>query len=216
MKRHLCQRPTGGLLFASLVSILLAQPVASGALITFESDAIGAKANGFASVESAEVVFNDTVGAGLMVNTFGTQSHGKALRVATDSDGSLLEMVFGGPTTDLSLAFGNDDPAYTNVGDLANLRLYNGATQVGQVTVVLNRDDQMNQTISSGPLVFNRATFAYTTPAGSPFTGGGLKAVGCLEIVDDISFTSIPEPGCLSLFALAAMGLCRLRLRCRR
>ena len=160
-------------LIAVLAALALVQSTASAAeLVTFTADATGSKANGFVSVESPYISFSDAVGAGLDVNDFDVQSIGNGLAVFDDDDGSELEMLFSIPVVDLSLDFGNDDPAYTNVGDLAVLKLFSGMTELASVIVVLNRDDVMNQTISYAGGPFDRATFAYTDPMGSPFTGG--------------------------------------------
>jgi hypothetical protein len=204
-----------------IAPLVLACVAPSGALgdelITFELDALGPVPNGFMSVDSSHVSFTDTVGAGLQVaNAFETNNT-NGLAVFDDLDGSELEMIFDCLVTTLSLDFGNDDPGFTNPGDLAVLKTYVGATQVGLSTVVLNRDDMMNQTITSLGLPFNRAIFAYTDPAGVPMTGGGGANVGLIEAVDNIEFTCVPEPATLWLltFGLIGGGLFRSRGRQR-
>lgn len=178
-------------------------------LITFSADTPGAKANGYMSPESGNVSFTDSVGSALEVGDYGGQSIGQALAVYSDLDGSVLKMAFSGLNTALSLDFGNDDPGYTNPGDLAMLTLFNGVTQVGQVSVVMNRDDIMNQTISYSGAAFDNATFAYTDPAGNPFTGGG---AGLTEVVDNIAFNNtaavpIPEPTAILFLVTGLAGL---------
>ncbi len=173
-------------------------------LINFNSDSTGTKPNGFFSVDSTRVSFTDTVGANLDVSNYGSQSNNtNALAVNTDLDGSVLQMNFTSLVTSLSLDFGNDDPCCTIAGDLALLTTYVGATQVGQTSIVLNRDDIMNQSISIGGF-FDRATFGYTNAAGSPFTG--INNSGLIEVVDNIRFTPIPEPSTLILLALGLYG----------
>lgn len=201
-----------------VVPAVLLGLAASGAfaveLVTFDSDPTGGKANGFMSVDSSHVIFNDTVGSGLDVGDYGSQSNfTNGLAVNDDTDGGILEMLFDCMVTSLSLDFGNDDPSYTNPGDLAVLTTYVNALQVGQTTVVMNRNDDMDQTITSTGPAFNRATFAYTDPATLPFTGGGGANIGLIEVVDNIRFECVPEPTTLGLFALAlaAHGLRRSR-----
>lgn len=75
----------------------------------------------------------------------------------------------------LSLAFGNDDPAFTSEGDRAVLTLYVNHRRVGRVWVLLNRDDIMNQRITYQGHRFNRAVFRYDVSSG-----------GLIEIVDNI------------------------------
>ena len=184
---------------------LFATTAAHAVFVDFESEASGAKANGY-TVNG--VTFTDTVGSGLNVDNFGAQGNGQSLAVFTDGDGSGLQMTFGGVYSKLKLDFGNDDPAWTNAGDLALLRAFLGVNQVGQVTVVLNRDDIMNQTIGISGVSFDNAFFAYVDPQLQPFTG--TDPIGLIEIVDNIA---VPEPGLLSLLgiALAGFGLARRR-----
>lgn len=152
--------------------------------VTFTGETAGAKPNGYASAESAEVLFYDTSGANLSVGDYGVQSHGPGLSVGSDDD-SALEIRLASPTTGLSLGFGNDDPAYTNPTDLAQLTLYRGATEVGQASVNVNANDVMDQTIGfSGTVLFNRATFQFVNAAEVP--------LNLTEIVDDI----LVEPMC--------------------
>jgi len=124
-----------------------------------------------------------------------------------------------GTHTTLSLDFGNDDPSFTNPGDLATLQVFLGAALVGQSTVVLNRDDVMNQTISYNGLAFDSFTFAYTNAAGSPFTGGGNANTGLIEIVDNVTYAAgggaVPEPAAWALM-ISGFGLAGAALRRRR
>jgi len=128
----------------------------------------------------------------------------------------------------LSLDFGNDGSSNTNPGDLAVLTLFFGAAQIGQVSVGLNRDDLMNQSISfgsiGGPVQFNRALFGYTNASLNLFTGGGSTNVGASEVVDNIAFNTVdgveirvPEPGSALLMftALAVMLVTHSRRRKR-
>jgi hypothetical protein len=174
---------------------------ATADFIDFEADSAGGKPNSWASVSSANVLFSDTAGADLFLADFSPQSIGQGLAVFGD-DPSMLEMVFSTTVSNLSFVFGNDDPGFSTAGDLAVLRTYNGATLLGTFTVVMNRDDIANQTISSTGS-FNRATFSYETP--------GLEAISLIEIVDDVSFTPVPEPATMAALGLGVAALLRRR-----
>lgn len=167
----------------------------AAALIDFQSDASGYKANGWQSDDSALVSFSDSLGAELNLQDWVQQSHGMALAVEWD-DASYLIMDFASPANFLSLEFGNDDPWYSVAGDQAVLTAFFGGGQVGQTSVVMNRDDIMNQSIAISGVTFDRATFFYNV------TGGGL-----IEVVDNIQFelaNPIPAPGAVILGSLGA------------
>lgn len=180
---------------------------ASVVTIDFEADSIGTKANGFTPTGITGVAFSDSNGAELGVYNLLEQGSGtRSLLVGGDLDGSLLQISLGYTADFLSLDFGNDDINATNAGDLAVLTTFLGSTQVGQTTVVLNRDDVMNQTISIGSIgngiLFDNATFAYTNPLFSTLTGGGAANIGLSEAVDNIQINSavIPIPAAIWLF----------------
>ena len=194
MKKILC-----GLGIAGLV--VLAGP-ASADFIDFESDALGAKPNGFASVDSGQVTFTDSSGADLFIYS-GFESDGRSLAVGAD-DSSYLIMNFSALFNTISLDFGNDDPFFSDPGDMAVLRLYLGATLVGTSTVVMNRDDLMNQSIAYTGADFDRAEFFYDVTVPTPVGGTGL-----IELVDNIFFDHrpIPEPATMTLLGLGLAGL---------
>jgi Ca2+-binding RTX toxin-like protein len=126
---------------------------------------------------------------GRAINDYGVQSHGNALG---HTAAGALEIRLSGPTTAIRLAFGNDDPAFSDTSDMARLSLFRGTTQVGLVDANFNANDIMDQTIgtSSGPL-FNRVTLQYVDAAG--------VAISLTEIVDDVTInppcTIVGTPG---------------------
>jgi hypothetical protein len=210
------------LLGAGLVGLFIGSP-AHAVLITvdFEADTPEVVANGFTSSGAPGVSFSDEFGSDLEIGNFGTLSNGsQALANGTPFDASFLLIDFDFLADFLSLDFGNDDPFLTNPGDMAVLRVFLGATQVGQAVLGLNRNELMDQTIAigslGGALQFDSASFAFTNSALSPITGGGSAGFGLTEIVDNIRVStvesvSVPEPSTLVLLAagLAALGATR-------
>ncbi len=196
-------------IFSAAVLALFAMQTSANAsleMINFESDSTGFVPNGFVSNDSSLVSFTDSMGAELEISNFGNQSDGNALAVRGD-DSSFLIMDFTTLVESLSLDFGNDDPGFSNAGDNAVLTLFNGATQVGQVSVEMNRNDLMDQTISFSGAQFDRAEFLYDVTTN-----------GLIEIVDNIQFETatalVPEPGSVviwSVFALSGMAIRRRR-----
>jgi hypothetical protein len=172
-------------LLTILVSIMLVGLAQATTTINFESDPVGPKPNGWSSVDSPLVTFSDSIGSGLNVYDFGPQSHGKALDCRPDGDMSYLIMDFAPLANSLQLDFGNDDPGWSNPGDLAVLTAFRNGVQVAQTSVVMNRDDIMNQSISVSGVSFDRATFEYRVTAWSS---------GLIEVVDDIQVDIIPIP----------------------
>ena len=180
--------------------------VANAETITFSGVSTGAKSDGYTL---GGISFSDSIGSNLYVADYGDQSHGSALSVGSD-DGSMLEMSFGNATS-LSLEFGNDDPEHSHSGDRAWLKTYFDDTLVGSTWVKLNRDDDMNQTISLSGGTFNNAVFYYGNASGS--------AISLIEVVDNINLgpvvAAVPEPQTYAmLFAgLAAIGFVARRRR---
>ena len=145
-------------------------------LIDFESDAPGAKANGFQSVDSANATFTDSLGADLCVEDFGSQSDGQALAGLWDDQGFLI-IDFAVPMRSISLDFGNDDPCCSNPGDEAEIRAFLDANPVGSSQVVMNRNDIMDQTITFSDACFDQVEFQYVVTTS-----------GLIEVVDNIVF----------------------------
>jgi len=196
-------------LFAAACAACLAVASAAQALttITFEGDASGLVADGFASGGFPQIEFGAALGEGLEVGDFGVQSDGQGLLARNDTNGNYITGRFtDGSHSYLSMDLGNDDAFFTVPGDRAVLTVYLGATLVGSTFVVFNRDDVMNQTIGFmfGP--FDNFTLAYTNAAGDPFTGGPGTNVGLIEVIDNVTFDEVggvPEP---SAWAMMIMG----------
>lgn len=185
-------------LIAAAAALLMAT-AAQATVVDFEATTLGAKPNGFSV---GGITFNDTLGANLQILNVSEGIGTRSLGIFGD-DASGLEMIFASTSTNLSLAFGNDDPGFTVAGDLALLRIFLGATQVGQATVVMNRDDLANQTISILGTSFNRATFF--------FTNASLTPINLIEVVDNITYdaaavAAVPEPGTWAMM-LAGFGI---------
>jgi hypothetical protein len=195
--------------------------LARAAIIDFEADGYGFHSNGFSPVGHPTVKLTDTSGTilGLQIANFGSQGMGQqSLAVHTDGDGSKLRIDFTVPVKSLSLWFGNDDPAFAISSDRAWLQIWSGGSPVATVSMAMNLDDIMNQSIGYNSMTaFNRADFWYGDANGAPFTGGGQLGPGMIEIVDMIEYTPVPEPASAlataGLLGLAAVGLRRWRQR---
>ena len=187
---------------------MMAATGASAAVVTFNSDSIGGKPNGFISADSNAVSFSDSNGANLTVDNYGSQSgNTRGLAVGGD-DASRLVMTFTGLYTSLSLSFGNDDPGWSSAGDVAWLRLFNGATLVSTVSTVMNRNDIMDQVVSHVGAAFDRAEFYYGNAAGNP--------INLIEIVDNVTFggpVGVSAPATMALFGAGLLGLGLVRQR---
>jgi hypothetical protein len=178
------------LLASAVLAAALAAP-ASAQVIDFESTPVGVLAEG---TTIGGITFTSATGSYLYVGSF-AEGDGRSLGVWDDGNGNYLRGAIAGGSNFLSLDFGNDDPGYTTLTDLATLRVFSGATLVDTVTMALNRDDLMNQTISYSGSFFDNFEFAYTNAAGAPFTGGNGFNTGLIEIVDNIRFgAAVPEP----------------------
>lgn len=204
--------------FAAVAGALMFLGVAGAAhalVIDFSGETPGSRPNGFSPVGFPDVSFTDSVGADLVIEDSGVQSDGIGLVVNSDTDGGGLFIDFAIDITSIALDFGNDDPDFTNPGDLALLQVFHDGNFIAGTTVVLNRDDIMNQRISLFAPLIDRAFFAYVDPNLVPLTGLPNASTGLIEIVDNISVSPVPLPAALPLFlaALSALGFCGWRRR---
>lgn len=164
--------------------------------ITFTADPTGPVPNGYSPVGFPGIQFSDTIGSDLRIGNFTPQSNGNGLAAISDDPSSIL-MKFLAPVNALAFDFGNDDACCSSPGDIALLELFSGATNVGQASVVMNRDDIMNQTISFAGVNFDSALFTYANSSGNP--------INLTEVIDNVTYTqAVNVPGPLPIFGLAA------------
>lgn len=171
--------------------------------INFESETQGSKANGYAL---GGVSFS-AIGGGSPYVYSGSEVNGTRGLLAGADSASYIQMVFAGLSTDLSLAFGNDEACvpgncYWN-SDRAILTLFLDGAQVASTFVLFNQNNIADQRIGIDGVVFNSATFAF----------GNANGVGTLnEAIDDITFSAavaaVPEPGtwAMMLLGFGAIG----------
>lgn len=181
------------------VALVAAASTATAApiLIGFDGDpAFVNVANGFTSTDSGSVHFSDTSGADLIVLNSATVSNGSnALAVFSDNDDSALRIDLDFFANAISFDFGNDDPLFSLASDQAVLTTFLGGTQVGQVTVAMNRNKAMDQTISFAGVKFDSAIFKFAVD----------PSLGLTEVVDNLSIAAVPEPGAAVVFATGAL-----------
>ena len=190
------------LLFAG---VLLVSPASAKAdIITFELDPLLLTLpDGYRSVESSILSFRGSRASSLFIRPetegefFGTRG------LAVESTPGVF-MDFSVPVNSLSLWFGNDHPLQIEEGDTAILRVFMDGVFVGETTLLLNRDNLINQQIVFSGAVFNSASFHFSTER-------------TVETVDNIEFTPVPEPASLALLGIGIAGtIARIRRRrCR-
>jgi hypothetical protein len=183
------------LLAVAVLGIAAATP-ASAQVLDFESAPAGALAEG---TTFGGITFTSALGSGLEIGNYGVQSDGQGLSVRNDTNGNFLRGALSGSSNYLSFDFGNDDPFFTTLTDIATLRVLSGATLLSTLTMALNRDDIMNQTMVYSGVSYDNFEFAFTDAAGSPFTTGG--STGLIEVVDNFRIAAprdvdggVPEP----------------------
>ena len=179
----------------------MSQAGAKADTITFEFDSLGLKPNGFQSVQSSLVRFSSSgAGAVIISENFVEFLGTRGLDLQGTPEHLIMDFVV--PVTSLSLWFGNDDPFITSPGDTAILQVFMDGVLVGQTSVLMNRNDIMDQQISFSATQFNRATFQFS------------QQFFLTETVDNIEFTPVPEPASVALLGIGIAGVvARLRRR---
>jgi hypothetical protein len=211
-----CSFSSGRIALFSVLLVIPAHAYSAGVTVTvdFESDPVNfppddVYVDEFVSDDSPHVTFTSTVeGGGVQVRGDAPELMGRTGILprgpASVFVPSGLKMGFARPVTALSILFGNDDPGPFFTEDRALLEVFSGNTFVGQTVVMFNDNDLADQTISidtAGTQTFDMATLTYvdsTLQARSPLA----------ELVDEITFTMIPEPNTANLL-FAALMICK-------
>lgn len=198
-------------LAACALAMLSLATVSSADPIDFNSDPLGGKPQGWTSDDSAIVHFYDSIPfpPGLVVANVGIGDN--ALGVLSNTDFSGIIMNFDQYMDALSFDFGNDLAGLTSPGDLAILKVYDGLTLVGMVTVPMNRNGLIDQPIGIVAPNFNNALFYFGTSGLLPITHGQ-QGFGLIEAIDNVNYR-VPEPSLLALSGLGALVVAWRRRR---
>jgi hypothetical protein len=150
-------------------------------------------------VDSPDITFSDTLGAHLIIVSDPVITGGsKSLAVFFD-DASALRIDFSFVASDITLDFGNDNPAYLAGGEVFELVAFLGddPVPVGTTSVVPNLNSVVDQMITFSGASFDAVELRYT--------------VSGLEIIDNLMVTMavavIPEPSAALLFGAGALLL---------
>lgn len=179
---------------------LSAVSAASADVITFSSDTTTELlfvSNGFESVDAPGVSFSSITGTDLLISTY----EGNPSPAAVSFDSGFL-IKFGFLVDSISIELGNDDLCCGSVGDIATLSTFLGGAPMPSVSLALNFNDVMDQTIRYAGSVFDSATIQYTTLGGTP--------ISAAVVIDNIEFQAahgVPEPATLALVGAALLGL---------
>jgi hypothetical protein len=175
---------------AAFIVVMMTAVDARADVITFDGDAPGPRGNGFKSTNSSLLAFSSTAGNMSVVAATGECLDAPCFVVMGLNQTLFLDA--DGPLTSLSLLFGNDLGVAGYFGELTAFRL---GVQVGQVTVLANNNDLVDQVIAfSVPgVTFDRVAFRLTS--------------GFAPLIDTISFTAVPEPGVLVLLGVGLSAI---------
>lgn len=185
-----------------LLAITSAVGFAQAGVLDFESEDEGSRSNGWSSPADPEIHFFDSAGEDLFVVDSGDALHGKGLMVGTDFDDSHLEIQSQKLLKSMQMDLGNDDPFFMQGGEVAILTGYLGGVQVAQSSIVLDGNDEIDQSISIFHAAgMDRFTVRYDVD----------PRFGLIEFVDNLQYQPVPEPGTLAALALGAAGLARRR-----
>jgi hypothetical protein len=166
--------------------------------------------NGYTTSETNQISFSDTVGANLQtVKDAVVSADSIALAVHSDFDDSelLIELDFLAVIISMDIGNDSDNPIFSNPGDMAVLTVFLDNVQVGSVSLVLNRNNLMDQRIEFDGLAsstfFNSATLKYEVTS----------VFGLTEVIDNVSVTPVPEPTAALAFGAGSLVV---GLACRR
>lgn len=192
--------------FAMAAGMALWAAGAHAATIDFNATPAGEKSNPFVARGQPGITFFSFAPDGLSVVTRPEGDGTPGLLIAGEDNGNFLFAAFDAPVTSVSLSFGNDDPARSAEGDVAVLfALDAGGNLLGLSTVVLNRNDLLDQTITYSGAPFAGFAFAFDAPdLMRGITGPGPDGVGLSELIDNIVFepAAVPGPAASLLLAL--------------
>jgi hypothetical protein len=154
------------------------------------------------SGETSLISFSDTVGANLQLVTDPLRTNGStALAVFSDHDDSALLIEFEFLATVIGMDIGNDSPLDSAPGDAAVLTVFLAGVAVDSVSLLMNRNYAMDQSIvfdgTLGGVVFDSATLKFDVD----------PRLGLMEIVDNVSVTPVPEATAATVFGVGSLAV---------